>query len=236
MSNIRAALASVRAIARPSLVMPHLTVPTFADIPTDLAAALAAQSGQRSRVDIRAVVLDKDNCFALPHSTHVVPEYRARLQQMAEHEFARPGACVIVSNTAGNLGRGPRYTSEHALPLAQRVEQDIGIPNVSVLLHSEQKPFCGAQVFHELRARGIVEHPGHIVCIGDRLFTDILMASSMRAWSIWISEGPAPSQNKVSGHSTGSDSQRQFYSIEHAVHALLLRLGVQPMLPDYAAL
>ena len=34
-----------------------------------------------------------------------------------------------------------------------------------------------------------VTHPSQIVVVGDRLFTDVMMANMMGSWSVWIRDG-----------------------------------------------
>jgi len=70
--NISATLNVFRLMARPNLCLPHATVSTFSQLPVPLNQAF----GKYKNVDIRAVVLDKDNCFAYPHSNEVHKPYK----------------------------------------------------------------------------------------------------------------------------------------------------------------
>ena len=76
--NLSATLNILRAITNPALLYPHLTIATFDQLPIPLSPALAR--GEK-HPDIRAVILDKDNCFAFPHDLHVYPEYSVRPTQ-----------------------------------------------------------------------------------------------------------------------------------------------------------
>lgn len=69
--NVSATLNIFRLIAKPSLCLPHATISTFNQLPIPLNSAF----GKYKNVDIRAVVLDKDNCFAVPHSNNVYEPY-----------------------------------------------------------------------------------------------------------------------------------------------------------------
>ena len=69
--NISATLNIFRLFARPSLCLPHATICTFNELPVPLNKAFK----KYKNVDIRAVVLDKDNCFAYPHSNTVHKPY-----------------------------------------------------------------------------------------------------------------------------------------------------------------
>lgn len=73
--NVSATLNVFRLIAKPSLCLPHATVSTFNQLPVPLNQAF----GKRKNVDIRAVVLDKDNCFAYPNENEVHKPYEVGL-------------------------------------------------------------------------------------------------------------------------------------------------------------
>lgn len=74
--NISATLSLFRLIARPNLCLPQSTIATFNELPIPLNKAF---EGKYKNVDIRAVVLDKDNCFARPHENEVFEEYEVCL-------------------------------------------------------------------------------------------------------------------------------------------------------------
>lgn len=81
--NIPAILSLFRVARDPTLCLPHATVSTFADLPIPLSRAFprrrteagSTYNEKHDFVDIRAVVLDKDNCFAIPHTDEVYPAY-----------------------------------------------------------------------------------------------------------------------------------------------------------------
>ncbi len=65
--NLSASLSIFKLLRDPSLCLPHATVPTFQHLPIPLSNAFSPKRQHREKaVDIRAVVLDKDNCFAAP--------------------------------------------------------------------------------------------------------------------------------------------------------------------------
>lgn len=66
--NVSATLNVFRLLARPGLCLPHATVPTFNELPIPLSRAFG-------KADIRAVVLDKDDCFAVPKTNIVYQPY-----------------------------------------------------------------------------------------------------------------------------------------------------------------
>ncbi len=71
--NLSASLNIFKLIANPSLCLPHTTVATFDDLPVPLNRAF---EGRSKKVDIRAVVLDKDDCFAIPDHHEVHEPYK----------------------------------------------------------------------------------------------------------------------------------------------------------------
>jgi phosphatidylglycerophosphatase GEP4 len=70
--NLSGSLNVFKLIAKPSLCLPHATVSTFNDLPSPLDKAFESQ-GKKS--NIKAVVLDKDDCFAYPHANEIYPSY-----------------------------------------------------------------------------------------------------------------------------------------------------------------
>lgn len=72
--NVSATLNIFRVLANPSLCLPHATVSTFNDLPVPLSTVFE----RYGKVDIRAVILDKDDCFATPHENEVYKPYRVR--------------------------------------------------------------------------------------------------------------------------------------------------------------
>lgn len=79
--NVAATVNVFRLLARPTLCLPQATVSTFKHLPIPLNTAF----GKYNDVDIRAVVLDKDNCFAYPNSNEVHKPYEVFALQMFLH-------------------------------------------------------------------------------------------------------------------------------------------------------
>lgn len=72
--NFSGTLNFFRIIRDPSLCLPHYTVTNFNQLPIPLSSVFAkTYSGKKA--DIRAVVLDKDNCFALPYKNEIYKPY-----------------------------------------------------------------------------------------------------------------------------------------------------------------
>ena len=70
--NLSASLNASRLLFKPSLCLPHHTVPTFSDLPIPLDTGLHKKG---LRASIKAVVLDKDDCFAVPDTNQVYEPY-----------------------------------------------------------------------------------------------------------------------------------------------------------------
>lgn len=66
-----------RLFREPALCLPQHTVSTFNHLPVPLSKAFLKKNGEKE-VDIRAVILDKDNCFAVPHTNEVHKPYHVR--------------------------------------------------------------------------------------------------------------------------------------------------------------
>jgi len=76
--NISASLNVFRLFTNPSLCLPHATIPTFNHLPIPISDAFSVgKNGQKP--DIRAIVLDKDNCFAKVKENVVWGDYEVRL-------------------------------------------------------------------------------------------------------------------------------------------------------------
>lgn len=67
--NISASLNVSRLLLKPSLCLPHHSVSTFNDLPIPLDRGL-------QKANIKAVVLDKDDCFAYPGAKEVYAPYK----------------------------------------------------------------------------------------------------------------------------------------------------------------
>ncbi|KAJ9148324.1 hypothetical protein NKR23_g5168 [Pleurostoma richardsiae] len=184
--NLSASLNIFKLITKPSLCLPHATVSSFNDLPIPLDRAFE-KKGEHRNVDIRAVILDKDDCFAYPEKNEVFSAYKARFEEL---KAAYPGRrLLIVSNTAGALSYDPKRR------LASDLEQATG---VTVLSHSTKKPGCGDEIMDYFRRNPDtgVTAPHQIAIVGDRLSTDMMMANMLGGWGIWVKDGVVPLAEK----------------------------------------
>ena len=184
--NISGTLNVLRLITNPTFCLPHHTISTFDQLPVPISAALANKNGEK-KPDIRAVILDKDNCFAVPYENQVYGPYSSKFDELRE---AYPGSrLLIVSNSAGTL-------SDKDYAEAELVERNTG---VKVLRHSTKKPGCHGEIMRYLRSAPDtgVTSASQVAVVGDRLFTDVMMANMMGSYGIWVKEGVVPNHGFV---------------------------------------
>jgi hypothetical protein len=97
--NISGTLNVFRLIRDPTLCLPHHTVSTFNHLPVPLSKAFATRDGEKG-ADIRAVVLDKDNCFAVPHKNEVYTPYNVLNSFCPNRIRFLFKSCVIFQNSS----------------------------------------------------------------------------------------------------------------------------------------
>lgn len=79
--NISATLNAFKLLVKPALCLPHATVPTFNDLPIPVSKAfLPFNNG--SEPEIKAIILDKDDCFAIPGENTVYKPYDVRIYRL----------------------------------------------------------------------------------------------------------------------------------------------------------
>ncbi|KAF4983181.1 hypothetical protein FZEAL_1338 [Fusarium zealandicum] len=182
--NLSASLNITRLLFKPSLCLPHHTVSTFNELPIPLEKGLQKEG---RKVEIRAVVLDKDDCFAYPDSIEVYGSYKTHFEKLKQ---AYPGRkLLVVSNTAGAT------SWDKNLKLASEVENNTGIP---VLPHAVKKPGCGEELMEYFKRHpetGVTD-PAHIAFVGDRLTTDMMLANMTGGWGFWVRDGVIPLAKK----------------------------------------
>lgn len=185
--NVSATLNVCRILFNPSLCLPHHTISTFDQLPIPLSKAFA-RHGSEKRADIRAVVLDKDNCFSIPKRNEIYPDYHATFSKLRQ-EY--PGSrLLIVSNSSGTA-------SDKNYAEAELLKQNTG---VTVLRHGTKKPGCHSEIMEYFRSRPDtgVTREDQVAIVGDRLFTDVLMANMMGSYAVWIKDGVVEDHGIVS--------------------------------------
>ena len=184
--NASGSLNVLRLFFNPTLCLPHHTVSTFDQLPVPISTALAGKNGEKGP-DIKAIVLDKDNCFAVPYENQVYDSYKSKFDELRK---AYPGSrLLIVSNSAGTL-------NDKDYAEAELVERNTG---VKVLRHSTKKPGCHSEIMNHLRnsSDSGVTSASQVAVVGDRLFTDVMMANMMGSYGIWVKDGVIPDHGMV---------------------------------------
>ncbi|KAK8859302.1 HAD-superfamily phosphatase [Apiospora arundinis] len=182
--NLSGALNVFKLLTKPSLCLPHATVSTFNDLPVPLDQAFEKHG---KKVEIKAVVLDKDDCFAYPETNQIHPPYVERFRQLQKEYPGRK--LLIVSNTAGAMSH------DKDGKLAVELEE---ITGSTVLSHRAKKPGCKDEImaYFKKHPETGVTHPSQVAIVGDRLMTDMMLANMMGSWGMWIKDGVAPLSKK----------------------------------------
>ncbi|EPX70963.1 uncharacterized protein SOCG_01184 [Schizosaccharomyces octosporus yFS286] len=185
--GIRAFFHSVK---RPRTLLPHAKFPSFTDVPVSISQHLSNAYGRP--VDIRGIVLDKDDCITIPNKQNIPNENLKKLREL-QNKFGKSNI-LLVSNSIGSKKQDP--TGKDAAYFEDRWE-------IPVLRHSKLKPLCEQEVWEYFQEFTQVQNPSQLLFIGDRLLTDSTMANRMGAWSLWLCvgvQGSSSWMNKLEGH------------------------------------
>lgn len=150
--NTKALLTLASVARRPSLLVPHLSVPTVSAINY---TALQQHAG------IEAIVFDKDHTLTAPYVNAIHRLAQTGLEQCVA-VFGRDRV-AILSNSAGT-GDDTDFVDARAL------EEALGI---AVIRHAEKKPGGLPDVL----AHFGLDDPAKICVVGDRLLTDIVFGN-----------------------------------------------------------
>lgn len=218
-SNLRGFNLALSTLLRnPAQFIPHLTISTFEDLPegnlgsyldyaspppppphsTTATTTTTTATGQNEKhppikqPQIRALAIDKDNTLSPPQTTHISDAIYTKLHTLRTTSFRAPNSLLIVSNRAGSHSR-----YDHEITALEARLAGLDIPVFRLPAGCAKKPFCGEEVVKWFRERGVVDGPGEIAVVGDRLGTDTLMAGRMGSWSIWCRDGAQGSQRNV---------------------------------------
>ncbi|KAG5361733.1 Phosphatidylglycerophosphatase GEP4 [Yarrowia sp. C11] len=168
--NLSATLNTFKLLFNPSLIKPHVTVSNFSQLPVPIPGQNGAQ--------IKAVILDKDNCFAVDGADHVFEKYNDKMAELKK-QYPNKLQLLIVSNSAGT-------NDDTDFKDAIRVEQNTGI---EVYRHAVKKPGCHEDIVEYLKKNNVIDKPSEVAVVGDRLLTDVVMANQIGGTGVWLSEG-----------------------------------------------
>ncbi|KAI6145531.1 HAD phosphatase [Pisolithus tinctorius] len=158
--NIPGILAPFQLLWNPRIILPHVIITDIRQL--DFLALRKA--------GYRGAVFDKDNCLTIPYKDTLVPELKDAWRECREVFGERN--VLIVSNSAGT-GDDPGGIQ------AESVSHHLSVP---VLHHGSPKPayrcISAIRTYFSSLPNPIQDH--ELVVVGDRVFTDVVMANRMK--------------------------------------------------------
>ncbi|KAG2358103.1 mitochondrial PGP phosphatase-domain-containing protein [Suillus spraguei] len=176
--NIPGVLAPFHLLKNPRLIIPHVTVKDIRQI--DFLALRNA--------GYRGAVFDKDNCLTIPYEDILVPQLNDAWRECRE-AFGE-GNVIIVSNSAGT-----KYDAGGIQ--AESVSYHLSVP---VLRHDTLKPgySCITSIRSYFSSLSVPILDDELVIVGDRIFTDVIMANRMRS-GFASTSNDAPARARIGG-------------------------------------
>ncbi|KAI8809712.1 mitochondrial PGP phosphatase-domain-containing protein [Cladochytrium replicatum] len=161
--NVPGLKIAARSLTNPYLITPHLIANDIRNV----------RWGElKHRGGIRAVVFDKDNTLTAPYAPTIHPPFRDTWREILE-VFGR-NRILIVSNSAGTKDA----TKKHATIIESEFE-------VPVFRHTHKKPRGGPELLSHPYLADLP--PSSVAVVGDRLSTDVALASLNGMFSVYIS-------------------------------------------------
>lgn len=171
-----------RVIFNPKLLQPSLTYQNFNEINFELL---------KTKHGIKYIVLDKDNCISADKSSRIYPLYLHNNWKDGLLKHFVLANILVVSNSMGSSD-DPGFAQ--VCQFQKNYQHDANTSSVlPVLEHNHKKPGCQASIidhFQRTTPKDTVK-PESIAVIGDRLFTDILMANQMKCLGVYLQQGVA---------------------------------------------
>lgn len=167
------------------------------------------------------IIFDKDNCITKPLEDTIVPDIQPSWNQSVNLGFT---TILIVSNSAGSSNDPLGIGAEH---LSRTLGQ-------LVLAHPSKKPSnaCAKQILDFLSLRYQDEPPssGHIMVIGDRITTDIILASRIQRllWRKGDTKRQAIGVLTTKIHAPERLGTRFMRGLEMHILDRLIRVGITP--------
>ena len=167
------------AIKKPALLKPHLSIPTFLDLPLTLGPILRRDKPPT----IRGLVVDNDNTLTPSRNPFFHPAYIHSIITLRQTEpfSANKNSILVVSNRAGAK---PEYDGEIGT-----LERELGLPVLHHKGEKQVKPVIAPMVLEWFSKHGVTDDPTEIAVVGDRILTDVFMARLMGSWSVYVTEG-----------------------------------------------
>ena len=166
-------------LTKPALVKPHLSIPTFLDLPLTLGPLLRKDNPPV----IRGLVLDNDNTLSPSRDPYFHPAYVQSINTLKNTEpfSLNKNSILIVSNRAGAK---PEYDGE-----VEIIERELGLPVLHHKGEKQRKPVIAQMVLEHFSKHGVTDKADEIAVVGDRIITDVCMARLMGSWSVYVTEG-----------------------------------------------
>lgn len=170
-----------------------------------------------------------------------------------------PHGVLVVSNTAGSDPRYARYDAEARYIESRLFQLRVPVfraprahsPSLVGGAKEQQqqspsrsggggggtgpylrKPFSHASILSYFKDHGVVSSADEIAVVGDRLATDVLMASLMGAWSVWVRDGVTVGSEGSDQGKEGLDYRGVLAKGEVALERYLRRRGVKATVPE----
>jgi phosphatidylglycerophosphatase GEP4 len=126
---------------------------------------------------IKYIVLDKDNTIALHKSNEIPNQEMKEILNNFLNVFGKDNV-AILSNTAGSAN--DKDYSDLIL-----IEKNFGI---KVIKHKFKKPSVDFEIFEHFKLNENLsnEKRSSVCCIGDRLFTDVIMGKEIGSFTVLI--------------------------------------------------
>ncbi|KZT65403.1 hypothetical protein DAEQUDRAFT_814299 [Daedalea quercina L-15889] len=190
--NIPGALVPFHLLINPRLIMPQM----IQDI-------RQLDFPELRRAGYRGAVFDKDNCLTRPHRDTLVPDLEDAWDEC--RRIFGPQNVLVVSNSAGSqLDAGEIQ--------AESVSHHLSAP---VLRHPSFKPSysCISSIRAYFASLSQPVHDEELIVVGDRIFTDTVLANRMAHHEHVFRPAPAPSEtierdqmSSIDGLSKGLDA------------------------------
>lgn len=167
-------------IINPRLLQPTLTFQNFNEINFELL---------KKQHNVKYIVLDKDNCISADKAPRIYPAYLHHNWKDGLLQHFDLSRVLIVSNSMGSSD-DPSYVQvkEFQQNYQEDTKSNVTLP---ILKHNHKKPGCNQQIIHHFESmHGIGNVKSEeIAVIGDRLFTDVLMANQMGSLAVYLQQG-----------------------------------------------
>lgn len=166
-------------IFNPKLLQPSLTYQNFNEINFELL----------KKHGIKYIVLDKDNCISADKSSRIYPLYLSNNWNNGLLRVFPLENILVVSNSMGSSD-DPGFAQVHQFQV--NYQRDANTSSMlPILKHNHKKPGCQGSIidhFQKANPKSTVKSED-IAVIGDRLFTDILMANQMKSLGVYLQQG-----------------------------------------------